>query len=150
MTNLAELFSADNPHPIEILNPLSGEKMGIVINVVSSDSPRVVNALRVLQVKRMRSNATNQDDDRDLDSDIATYMISQEDEIVRAAIVSWDWGGESWDHISGSGDADSTSVDYLIDHPHSGWIKRQILAGVQNIENFTKPSSKSAPKKPRK
>lgn len=150
MSNIAELFSVDEPHPIEIIHPQTGEKMGITIHVVSPDSPRVIQALRTLEVRRMRENIAKSGEDRDIEAEMAKFMIEQDDTLVSASIVSWDWGDMAWDHIQGAGDASTEDVAYFVKDPRSALIKKQVLWGVKHIANFTKTLPTAAPKKPKK
>lgn len=151
MSNIAELFSVDEPHPIEIIHPQTGEKMGITINVVSPDSPRVVQALRKVEVQGYRNNFNRKGRENvDLDQEIADQLINQDNALISASIVSWDWGDMAWDHINGAGDASKEDVEYFVNDPRSIHFKRQILAGINSIANFTKTLPKGAPKRPKK
>lgn len=151
MSNIAELFSVDEPHPIEIIHPQTGDKMGVTIHVVSPDSPRVIQALRKIEVQGYRNNLNRKGKEGvDIDQDIADQLIKQDNALIAASIVSWDWGDMAWDHISGDGGASREDIEYFVNDPRSIHFKRQILAGINSIANFTKTLPTAAPKKPKK
>lgn len=133
MANMASAVEYDRLYPVAIKNPY-GEDTGIVINVVSKDSKRVVDALRKAQSDYWSAIAAGGVDVAAPDIERITLVN---------CIVSWDWGSESWDHIEGSGDASLADREYLIDHPNAKWIKDNVAVGTANIENFTQPSLKS-------
>jgi hypothetical protein len=134
MANMASMVEYDRLYPIAIKNPY-GEDTGIVINVVSKDSKRVVSALRQAQSEYWAAMAAG-----------GEGVVAPDVERITLVncIDSWDWGSESWDHIEGSGVASLADREYLIDHPNAKWIKDNLAVGTANIENFTQPSQKSA------
>lgn len=125
MDNLAAMVEYDRLYPIKIVNP-KGEDTGIVINVVSKDSKRVVDALRKAQGDYWSIVATGGTADMP-DVEFITLVN---------CIDSWDWGSKSWDYIQGAGVASLTDREYLISHPNAKWVKDSIAAGTANLENF--------------
>lgn len=138
MTDFSTLVEYDTTHPVNILNPITGEDTGIKINVVSHDSRRVVNALRKLNNEYFRSLAV-------AGEDVSSVELPDSDRLKAIhCIDSWDWGSASFGHITGDGVASLADREYLVDHPNSGWIVGQVLMGCANIENFTQASQKPA------
>lgn len=137
MTDFSSLIEYDKTYPVEIKHPLTGEDTGIRIYVVSSDSKRVVDALRKATSEFWRLSATAGEGEGPSLPDSSRITLIH-------SIDSWDWGGGGFAHIVGAGPAAMADREFLIDHPNSGWIVDQISAGCANIENFTQASPKSA------
>lgn len=131
MANLSALVEYDRLYPIKVINPI-GEETGIVVNVVSKDSRRVVDALRKAQGDYWSALSRGED----------AKMPDVEYITLLNCIDSWDWGEHEWDHIKGSGVASLEDREYIMNHPNAKWIKDNIAAGTANIENFTQPSQK--------
>lgn len=137
MTDFSNLIEYDKTYPVEIKHPLTGEDTGIRIHVVSSDSKRVVDALRKANSDFWRASAVAGDgNDPELPDSSRITLIN--------SIDSWEWGDGGFAHINGAGPADMADREFLIDHPNSGWIVSQISAGCANIENFTQALPKTA------
>lgn len=137
MADISKLVEYDRAHPVKIFTPL-GEDSGIVINVVSQDSARVVKALRELQAEAWRSEAVGDGDS------FVDVLAARERVILIHSIDSWDWGDHEFGHISGQGSPSLEDRTFLIDHPNAAWIRNQIAEGCAKIENFTEPSRKIA------
>lgn len=135
MADLSVAIEYDRLYPIKIKTPY-GDDTGIVINVVSKDSRRVVDALRKAQGDYWSAMATAGDD--------KPAMPDVERIVLIACIDSWDWGEHSFAHISGAGVASQADREFLIDHPNSKWIRDNIADGAANLENFSQPSRKNA------
>lgn len=134
MADLSVAIEYDRLYPIKVKNPY-GEDTGIVINVVSKDSRRVVDGLRKAQGDYWSAMATAGDD--------KPAMPDVERIVLIHCIDSWDWGEHSFAHISGSGKAELADREFLIDHPNSKWIRDNVADGAANLENFSQPSQKS-------
>ena len=137
MTDFSNLIEYDKTYPVVIKHPLTGEDTGIRINVVSSDSKRVVDALRKANSEFWRASAVAGDGDAPEVPDSSRITLVN-------SIDSWDWGEGGFAHITGAGPASLADSEFLVDHPNSGWIVAQISAGCANIENFTQASPKTA------
>lgn len=136
MADLSSLVEYDKPHPVKIKTP-NGEDTGIVINVVSQDSQRVVKALRESQADAWRSEAVG-------DGSFADMVKARERTILIHSIDSWDWGEHSFAHINTETPPDLEARTFLIDHPNAGWIRNSLAEGCAVIENFTNPLPKNA------
>lgn len=137
MANMSAMVEYDRLYPIKVKNPY-GEDTGIVINVVSKDSRRVVDALRKAQgeyINALRIEAGGGDKAIQPDVEYITLLH---------CIDSWDWGEHEWDHIKGSGPASLEDREYILKHPNAKWVKDNIADGCANIENFLQPSPKTA------
>lgn len=143
MANLSEVVTYEKEYPVEIVDHLTREKIGIRINVISKDSKRVVSALRDWQAEKW-DDAAVKGDKEDTAKEKLQYIEDHGTETLIACISSWDWGEHSFDHISGAGEASDADKRYLVTHPNAGWIVLQIAAQVNNIENFTQPLRGSA------
>lgn len=133
MANLSAMVEYDRLYPIKVKNPY-GEDTGIVINVVSKDSRRVVDALRKAQGEYWSALARGD----------AADVPDVEYITLLHCIDSWDWGEHEWDHIKGSGPASLEDREYILKHPNAKWVKDNIAAGTANLENFSQPSQKIA------
>lgn len=137
MTDFSNLIEYEKTYPVAIKHPITGEDTGIRINVVYSDSKRVVEAQRKAVSEYFSARAiAGEGVVTDLPDDARITLVN--------SIDSWDWGDASFGRISGSGVASLEDRSYLIDHPNSGWIVAQISAGCNSIANFTQASPKSA------
>lgn len=137
MADLSKLVEYDRPHPVRIYTP-NGDDTGIVINVVSQDSQRVVKAVRELQADAWKSEASGDGEA------FASVLAARERIILINCIDSWDWGEHSFEHITTETPATLENRTFLIDHPNAWWIKSSLSAGCAVIENFTNPLPKSA------
>lgn len=133
MADLSVAVEYDRLYPIKIKH--GGEETDITVFVVSKDSKRVVDALRRAQGDYWSAIAQGNKDVEPPDVE-RTILVN--------CIDSWDWGNDSWAHISGSGKASLEDREFLIDHPNSKWFRDQIADGTANLENFSQPSQKNA------
>lgn len=137
--DLSTAVEYDRLYPIT-LKGFDGKDLGITVNVVSRDSRRVIDSLRKAQDEywvALKEKSENPSLPEPVLPDHVRLTLIH-------CIDSWDWGEHSWAHISGSGAASLADREYIIDHPNAKWFKDQIAAGTANIENFSKPSQKSA------
>lgn len=144
MANLAELVNYEKEYPVEIVNHVTREPLGITINVVSKDSKRVTNALRDWQLNQIEDDAAN---DRSEEKSLREKLDALEAhgvETLVACISSWDWGDNEFDHIKGAGPASEEDKRYLVGHANAGWLIVQIAEAIHNIENFMQPLPKNA------
>lgn len=138
MADLSTAVEYDRPHAIKIKHPTTGEDTGIVVNVVSSESARVVEAQRKANGEYWSAlAAAGKEGPQPEAPDNARLTLI-------ACIDSWDWAGESFAHISGSGVPSAEDKAFIIDHPNGKWFRDQLAIGCANIGNFTNPSPKSA------
>lgn len=139
MADLSTAVEYDRPHPVVILHPVTGEDQGIRVNVVSNESARVVEAQRKAVSAYWAALASaGKDEPKPEAPDSARIALVH-------CIDSWDWAGESFAHISGSGSPSLEDREFVIDHPNAIWFRNQLAAGCANIANFTNPSPKSVP-----
>lgn len=143
MANLAELVTYEKEYPIEIVNHVTREPLGITINVVSKDSKRVTNALRDWQAAKWDADA-KANKTEDSAKDRLEYIEAHGVETLVACISSWDWGDNEFDHIKGAGAASDEDKRYLVGHANAGWMIVQIAEAVHKIENFMQPSQTNA------
>lgn len=132
----------ERAYPVKIKSP-DGAETGITINVISKDSKRAVAALREFQIVKMEQALA---DGRKEDTlrDKVDLIDGVNTETIIACVDSWDWGEHSFGKVSGSGKATREDVEFLVSHPHSGWIVGQIAGQIERVENFMHPSLKSA------
>lgn len=126
--NIAELIEYEKPFLVELKNPRTGEGLGIVFHVVSSDSQRVTKSLRDAQVSYLRDRATKGDNAEFPDMDTIG---------LAAAVIDWTWGEHVFDHISDGTPATEENVLHVMRHKGAVWIRNQIKLASENIENFT-------------
>lgn len=143
MANLATLVDYEKEYPINIVNHVTGEPLGITINVVSKDSRRVVNALRDWQARKF-DEAARSDKREETSADRLKFIEEHGTETLIASISSWDWGEHSFEHINGSGVPSEDDKRFLVGHPNAGWILTQIAEGAHKIENFMQESPRRA------
>lgn len=148
MADISTLIEYEREHPINIKNPVTGDDMGITINLISKESRRVVAALRDLQGRiwdRLGAEALISDEQSDITMVEKLRRIEEHGAVtLSAAISSWDWGENTFEHISGSGPASYEDAEFLVNHKNSRWIVDQLAEGLNKIENFTSPSPKNA------
>lgn len=138
MADLSTAVEYDRVYPVNCKTP-DGSESGLVVNVVSKDSKRVVKALRDAQSAYWAALASAKPEDA------ANVMPPDVERVVLInCIDSWDWGEHSFAHISGSGPASLEDREFVIDHPNTKWIRDSIVEGCANIENFSQPLPKSA------
>lgn len=137
MADLSVAVEYDRVYPVALRNPVNGEEIGVTINVVSTDSRKVVAALRKAQSEYWSEYAKAKDGEK-------PELPDSERIVLVNCIDSWDWGDQSFGHISGAGAASLADCEYLIDHPNSKWIRDQIGAKTADLENFTQGSPKTA------
>jgi len=137
MADLSVAVEYDRVYPISIKDASGGES-GIVVNVVSKDSKRVVDALRKAQGDYWAELANRAPDDPE------PAVPDIERIVLINCIDSWDWSEHNWGHVSGAGPASLEDRVFLIDHPNAKWFRDQLAAGTANLENFSHPSQKTA------
>ena len=138
MADLSTAVEYDRVYPVKCKTP-DGSESGLIVNVVSKDSKRVVKALRDAQSAYWAALASTKPEDA------ANVMPPDVERVVLInCIDSWDWGEHSFAHISGSGPASLEDREFVIDHPNTKWIRDSIVEGCANIENFSQPLLKSA------
>lgn len=126
--NIAELVAYEKPYELELRNPITGEKMGIVFHIVSSDSKRVTDVLRDAQVSYLKERALN--GERAQFPDVDSMAMA-------ASIVDWTWGDNEFNHIKDGVPATEENTLHVIKHPNAVWIRNQVKAASDKIENFT-------------
>lgn len=143
--DFSTLVEYDRTYPVKIYHPVTGKETGIVINVVSSDSKRVVDALRVAQGKRWADDAAGESKD---DASALPALMAEAGRIkLIHSIDSWEWPADGgFAHIKTDSKPSVEDRTFLVDHPNAEWIRVQIASGCANLENFTQPSQKSAPR----
>lgn len=139
MADLSNVVEYERPHTIQMNHPVTGQPLGVSVNVVSSDSQRVVAAQRRSNADYWAALAAASD------SDVKPEAPDNSRTILVACIDSWDWGEQSFGHIAGSGVPSQADKEFIIDHPNAVWFKNQLVAGCAKLENFTNPSPKSVP-----
>lgn len=144
MADLSTAVEYERIHNVEIKRLDNDEPTGITIGVVSRDSKRVTDGMREWQAATWEKQRKAGKEGLS-DADQIELLESQGRETLVHAIVSWDWGDHSWNHISGK--SDSPSIEdrrFLINHPNAKWLIDQIVLEVANIENFTSGLPKNA------
>ena len=150
--DFSTLVEYDRTYPVKIYHPITGKETGIVVNVVSSDSKRVVDALRAVQGKRWAEQAVGSADGEaapkpDAASALADAMAERARVVMIHSIDSWQWPDDGgFAHIKSDAAPSVEDRTFLVDHPNAGWIRDQIASGCANLENFTQPSQKNAPR----
>lgn len=137
MADISNFIEYERTYPVDIVNPSTGEGMGITVNVVSSDSKRVVSALQKAKSDYWAKMASKDDGTDDVE------VPDSERIVLINAIDSWDWGDSQFCHISGSGSPSFEDRVFFVDHKNSKWIRDQLNSKIYRIENFMQPSQKS-------
>lgn len=135
--DFSKVIEYDKSHQISIPNPNNGEPSGIVINVVSQDSARVVKALREYQSEQWAREAVGEK------IDFAKSLSERNRIVLIECIDSWEWGDNTFAHIDNNTPCDKDAKTFLVDHPNAKWIVDLIAEGCANIRNFTQASPKS-------
>lgn len=138
MSDLSNLFAYDQPTAIKIKNPVTGEDVGITIYARSFESEVVTRVVNNLQAKRVRGAAGGDQ------VEYSDFIEEMERESLIAAIVRWDFGDNSFGHLSAESPCDLDNKRFLITHPNAKWIRDQIRLAIEDIGNFTNPSKKPA------
>lgn len=137
MADLSKLIEYERPHPVKIVTP-DGTDTGIVINVVSQDSGKVIKALREMQADAWRKEAAGEGEA------FLAAMAARERIVLINSIHSWDWGQHNFEHITTETPVTEENCAFLIDHPNASWIRASLAEGCAVIENFTNPLPKNA------
>lgn len=138
MADLSTLVEYERLYPVEIKNPITGDSEGVTFYVVSTDSKRVVDALRKAQADYWGDLSKKKDGEAE------PSLPDSERIILINCIDSWDWAGQSFGHISGSGKASLEDREFIVDHPNAKWVRDQVANGTARLENFSQASPKSA------
>lgn len=137
--DISAIVKYDDTHPIDLVHPETGEKLGIVFHVTSADAEAVVVPLHSLELARYKFKQSQGRDYNDLE--FMQYFAKQKEYVARYAIKSWDWGEHEFAGISGVGEPKPEELDKVV---ACLWIRDQVWSGVQSIANFTNPSLKNA------
>lgn len=135
--NILDIVEYERPHAIKLKHPLSGEDLGVTINVISMESSRVAEAIRAVQRVQMESEIAGSP----VDAEAA--ITERENAMMIAVIDSWDWNGTSPGADLGV-DPECTPANKkaLLTHKNAKWIKEQIASGCTRIVNFTQDEPK--------
>lgn len=141
MADISALVQYEKPFPVEL--EFAGDKVGITINMISFDSERVVKAVRPVDARRVA--ALYGPKAQELEPDQIVNMAEEADrERLVAAIVSWDFGGNSFDALPVDPECTEENKRYLINHANAGWVRDQLMAAGNNLQNFTEKPLKSS------
>lgn len=136
MTDLSKLVDYTKPHAVRLKNPVTDENIGVVFNVISMNSARVIEASREYERFLLAEKAAGRDiDEYATQSGFINARLA-------AAIESWDWGGKAFGDLGVDPDCTEDAKKYIVDHENADWIKSQLVAGIANIANFTQASLK--------
>lgn len=137
MADFSKVVEYEKPHSIHIPDPRTGEPSGIVINVISQESERVVSALRDHQSKQWAREAAGETID-------LTEAVAERTRIILIeSIDSWSWGEHSFEHINDDAPCDRAAKEFLVDHKNAQWLINQIEVGISNLRNFMQELPKS-------
>ena len=143
--DIANLVTYDKTFPVKLIHPATGEETGIVINIVSFDSERVVKAVKAVEAERWRVMFDN--DDKKLSPDqVLDFMDKTEREQVIAAIDSWDFGGSSFGDLGVDPECNDANKRHVVEHPNARWIRNQISARGADLTNFFQESATNSRK----
>lgn len=137
--DLSKLFEYDEAFPIEIVNPVTYEPVGITIYAKSAESEDVTRAIVNVQARRMKAAAAGDN------LEFSDYSAEIDRDAIVASIVRWDFGGNEFGHLNSESPCNEENKIFFVSHPNAGWIRKQIKAKIDDISNFTK-----TPKKPAK
>lgn len=138
MTDLSKLVDYTKPHAVHIKNPVTDEDIGVVFNVISMNSARVIAASREYERFLLAEKAAGREVD-----DYEKHKGFLEARLV-AAIDSWDWGGASFGDLGSDPECNDENKSYIVSHENADWIREQLVDGVVGVENFTQVYPKPA------
>lgn len=143
--DIADIARYDDAVTVDIKHPLTGEDVGISFSLVSFESERVSKAMRAIEVARMR-DALQSGDIEVSSEDAAEYIERAEREKLIAAIVGWDFNGNSFGDLGVNPDCTEENKRKVINHPGSKWIRDQLIAKGDSVRDFIKPPEKRSAK----
>lgn len=130
--DILNLVEYEREHPVALKHPVTGDALGVVINVVSMESNSAAKAVRAERQKFVERRIAGESVDASEESDAIDMAM------YCAVVKSWDWGGKA----PGPGFdvdpvCDKANKVKLFSHQNSKWIKEQIAEGCTRIANFT-------------
>lgn len=129
------MASYDDAIPVKLKNALTGEPVGVTINVVSMDSERVIKAARSVEMRRIREMMESEGNKLS-DERAAEYVDIAEREQLIAAIDSWDFAGNSFGELGNDPACTDENKRYLVTHPSAKWIRDQLTQKVSDVKAF--------------
>ncbi len=141
MSDISTLVDYCSAFPVAIKGP-DGKDTGIVFNIVSAESEQVAMVSRRLDSERWQV-VFSSNDKRLTPEQVAEFTAKSERELLIAAIVSWDWGEHTWEHIDSNSPCNEENKRFVIEHKNSKWIRDQLTSKSADIANFTQPSKKT-------
>lgn len=140
--DLAKVVQYDETFPVQIRHRITGETIGLTINVTSFESVDAQKVERSIANARMQRQFVAQQSGKaadDIDFAEAQNEILTEKAIV--AVKSWEWAeGLTWNGKAPPKCDDAGKREVLL-HPNAGWILAQVINAGSRIENFTGPSA---------
>ncbi len=122
LTNYDLAADAENGFSLELIDPKTGKKAGVTIEVIGSDS-KVYRKAKNDSLRRM-SKAIK--DGKEIDNDVESVKL------YAPCVTGWSgftWGGESFEYSK------DNAVKLLTQF---GWIIDQVSVAVEKRSNFTK------------
>ncbi|TPW26036.1 hypothetical protein [Pararhizobium mangrovi] len=134
--DVSNLVNYEHHYPLELVHPVTEEKIGITVQIRSVESDEAKRVLRKqldkLYERRQRGKMIK-----------GSAEIDREVEKVAACIAGWDWGDNTW-----HGEKPEFSTEKATEIPHSeGWIFGQVNEAANDISNFTPASATSSGKR---
>lgn len=149
MTDISKLVTYDQTFPVEIRRPDNGEKLGLVIHMVSSQSQRGVRAAKLVESRRWSAVFADGGDGKLTPEQTVDFIDQSRDEVMIACIDHWEWGGLEFGDLGADPECTEANRRYLIEHPNADWIKAQIKVAMDNLTNFFSDTVKPSARKSR-
>jgi hypothetical protein len=139
--DLSKVVQYDETFPVQIRHRITGEHVGLTVNVTSFEGAAAMKAERAIAGVRMQKQYLAQQSGlKPEDIDFAELQNEADQEKAIAAVQSWEWAeGLTWNGKSPPKCDDAGKREVLL-HPNSGWILAQVINAGKRIENFTGPS----------
>lgn len=130
--DILSLVEYEREHPISLKHPVTGEDLGVTINVVSMESNSAAKAVRAERQKFVEKRIAGENVDASAEADAIDMAM------YCAVVKSWDWGGKApGPGFEADPECNQSNKLKLFSHPNAKWIKGQIAEGCTRIENFT-------------
>jgi len=126
---IADIVLYETTFPLKLTHPVTCEEIGVIFNI-RSDASEAVKRIRRQQQDGNIARITQGGKLKTIELD------KQEIERLAASVESWDWGGQEYKEGEGAPIHSQQEVELILSETE--WIKLQVRAGVEKIENFTR------------
>lgn len=133
--DIADLVKYEQLFPLELVDPITDEKLGIVLQIRSAGSAEARQILR-------KHNDENMAFPQKRKSISSATFERQEAEKAASYIASWDWGEHGF-----HGEKPDCTMDNAVNVIQEiSWVYLQVTEAATSIQNFSQTSVKASVK----